>query len=208
MCPSDTSIEIKKVTTVDWEFIRDLCVRTGDSVDPSRAPFFSELWIGPYQNLKPEWSYVTWIKGERVGYLTAAPDTQKFKTERWFKFYLPLFFKVFLKYFIWNNDSKKFIKKFLKQEAWVEDYFSKKTRTEIKKRYPAHLHMNVEEKCRGTGVGRALVDRLRTDLKTQGIHGIHLYCGQPPLAFYERLGFQIIEKVEIKLGVFVYALGS
>lgn len=210
MCPSDTPIEIKKVSSLeDWQFIRALCVSSAaQPVDASRAPFFAELWVGPYQSLRPEWTYVAWLKDERVGYLTCAPDTQKFETQRRFLFYFPLALRVFLGKFILNGDSKLFLKRFFKRTPWMENFFSKKTLEEILQHYPAHLHMNVEAKYRGWGVGRLLLDRLRADLKAKGVLGIHLYCGEPPLPFYVRLGFKLLEKIETKPGVVVYALGS
>ena len=50
----------------DWQAVRSLCCRTGnggDPIDPARWPLFADLWIGPYQRLVPEWTYVA-LKGE------------------------------------------------------------------------------------------------------------------------------------------------
>jgi len=66
----------------DWQAVRSLCCRTGnggDPIDPTRWPLFAELWIGPYQRLVPEWTYVAEMDGRMVGYLTGCPDTAAFR---------------------------------------------------------------------------------------------------------------------------------
>jgi GNAT superfamily N-acetyltransferase len=53
--------------------------------------------------------------------------------------------------------------------------------------FPAHLHVNVDEVCRGRGVGAALVDAFARDCKT----GVHVVTGSQARnrAFYRRCGF-------------------
>jgi len=68
--------------------------------------------------------------------------------------------------------------------------------------------MNLVREARGKGVGTALVDRFRADLVRAGIHGIHLYCGEKPRPFYERIGFRVLDQIEFRPGFDVYRLGS
>jgi GNAT superfamily N-acetyltransferase len=53
--------------------------------------------------------------------------------------------------------------------------------------FPAHLHVNVDEACRGQGVGAALVEAFARDCKT----GVHVVTGSQARnrAFYRRCGF-------------------
>lgn len=58
--------------------------------------------------------------------------------------------------------------------------------------YPAHLHIDLLPALQGRGLGRRLIDALRTELAGRGVPAVHL--GLDPAntgarAFYERLGF-------------------
>ncbi len=58
-------------------------------------------------------------------------------------------------------------------------------------RFPAHLHINVDEGARGRGVGALLVDRFAAHAAAKGISGVHVVtgAGMRNVRFYERLGF-------------------
>lgn len=201
----------------DWAFVHELCARTGkagDPIDRERWPFFGEQWVGPYEKLRPEWSYLACdpTTDQRLGYLTGCPDTRRYLRERQWLFDLPLFLKIQAGVFLDNSDTKLFAERFLKRQHGPEEWFeakqgAQKTR-EVQEEFPAHLHINLEGFTRGRGVGRFLVDRYREDLRKIGVRGIHLYCGDKPLPFYLKTGFTEIDRIEFKPGVFVYRLGS
>ena len=67
-------------------------------------------------------------------------------------------------------------------------------------------HMNVEASWRGTGVGIKLLEHFFADLRSDGIAGVHLYCGPDPLEFYLRRGFMELGRIQFR-GAPVYALG-
>ena len=80
-------------TAADWQAVRTLCCQTGnggDPIDPARWPLFGDLWIGPYQRLVPEWTYVAEAEDRIVGYLTGCPDTAALRRARRFRVTLPL----------------------------------------------------------------------------------------------------------------------
>jgi ribosomal protein S18 acetylase RimI-like enzyme len=59
-------------------------------------------------------------------------------------------------------------------------------------RYPAHLHIDLLPENQGQGLGRTLLDTLRSALAARGVPGVHL--GMDPAntrarAFYDRYGF-------------------
>jgi ribosomal protein S18 acetylase RimI-like enzyme len=63
---------------------------------------------------------------------------------------------------------------------------------EITASYPAHLHIDLQERARGQGFGRLLIERLLDDLGARGIPGVHLGVDEKNtngIAFYEHLGF-------------------
>jgi GNAT superfamily N-acetyltransferase len=201
----------------DWAFIRELCAETGNAgepIDRSRFPFFSELWVGPYQRLRPDSAYIVEQGGERVGYLTGCPDSARFKTERRWLFDLPLFVQARLGAYPVNGDVGRFLTRTRAgfvgpaSDLGPEDSFSRVATRRVLIEYPAHLHMNLTRSARGSGVGHALVDRYREDLAAAGIPGVHLYCGEGPRLFYQRVGFSILDQIEYRPGLTVYRLGS
>jgi ribosomal protein S18 acetylase RimI-like enzyme len=68
-----------------------------------------------------------------------------------------------------------------------------RTPPEIAATYPAHLHIDLQERARGKGFGRLLVERLLADLRQRGVPGVHLGVDETNangIAFYEHLGFE------------------
>jgi GNAT superfamily N-acetyltransferase len=58
--------------------------------------------------------------------------------------------------------------------------------------YPAHLHIDLQERARGHGFGRMLIERLLADLRLRGVIGVHLGVDEAnanAIAFYRHLGF-------------------
>jgi ribosomal protein S18 acetylase RimI-like enzyme len=59
--------------------------------------------------------------------------------------------------------------------------------------YPAHLHIDLQARARGQDLGRALVQRLLTDLRGRGVRGVHLgvdAANHNAIGFYRHLGFR------------------
>lgn len=59
-------------------------------------------------------------------------------------------------------------------------------------RFPAHLHINLDEAWRGAGVGRALIEALAGELSRRGVSGVHAVTGRHSrnVSFYKRAGFE------------------
>lgn len=59
-------------------------------------------------------------------------------------------------------------------------------------RFPAHLHVNLDEGWRGGGIGRSLIEALVGDLMARGVPGVHAVTGRDArnVAFYRRAGFE------------------
>jgi ribosomal protein S18 acetylase RimI-like enzyme len=70
------------------------------------------------------------------------------------------------------------------------------TPAELTEAYPAHLHIDLLERARGRGLGRALVQRLLGELRDRGIRGVHLGADASntnAIGFYEHLGFRTVD---------------
>jgi ribosomal protein S18 acetylase RimI-like enzyme len=61
--------------------------------------------------------------------------------------------------------------------------------------YPAHLHVNVQDGSRGTGVGRRLLEAYLGQLRQQGVEGVYLgttNLNQAACHLYEKIGFSLL----------------
>ena len=58
-------------------------------------------------------------------------------------------------------------------------------------KFPAHLHVNLAESARGSGIGSALVQRFIADARGAGAPGVHVVTSQGArnVGFYVRNGF-------------------
>lgn len=204
-------IHIRPIADREWARVREICCRTarsGEPIEETRWPFFGELWGRPYEWFAPQWTFVAEAQSEIVGYITGCPNTARFEWMKRIFFHPVLLFKIHAsKKFPSNSDTARFTKRVLGQEADPNDSFTEAALRTIRGDFPAHLHVNVLTGFRKEGLGARLVSRLFEELRKQEIRGLHLFCGPAPVAFYERQGMEIIEKIEYKPGVFIYALG-
>lgn len=63
-------------------------------------------------------------------------------------------------------------------------------------RFPAHLHVNVDDAARGRGIGARLVERFMAHARARAIAGVHIVTGAGlrNVRFYERLGFREVAR--------------
>jgi GNAT superfamily N-acetyltransferase len=192
-----------------WAAVRDLCCRTGDNGTPiarERWELFSRIWIEPYQELLPQWTYVAEIGADIVGYLTGCPDSKKFYRMRQWRVTLPVLIAILFGRYRNSPAAGLYIRRALGLVKNPEQYFSGQLALTLARDYPAHLHINVDADHRRSGVGWLLIESYFADLRRNNIAGVHLFCGTEPVAFYRRLGFQVLESVEFG-GTAIFALG-
>lgn len=210
-----TSITVRRLSfrqgekTRDWDAVYDLCCRTGNNgqpVSPERWGLFGRLWVGPYEKIFPQWTYVAEADRVVVGYLTGCPDSRGFAKAKVGRFALPLLVDICRGRYPGNRDARRFVRQFFGFEKTPEGAFPRALRQTLQRDYPAHLHMNVEANWRGSGVGTKLIERFFADLSSAGIAGGYLYCGADPLAFYLRQGFTELGSSQFR-GAPVYVLG-
>ncbi len=209
------SITIRRLTVnceserAVWHAIGELCCRTGDNGAPIAAlrwRLFTKIWIEPYEKHLPDWTYVAEADGAVIGYLTGCPDSAKFGRQNYWCSTVPLLARILFGRFRGQSDASPFARRALGLAPSVESSFPSQVRGRIRSTYPAHLHINVDARYRGSGVGRRLYQAFFADLRAQGIAGIHLYCGADPLKFYLRLGFDELSSMRLG-GTAVHLLG-
>jgi GNAT superfamily N-acetyltransferase len=66
--------------------------------------------------------------------------------------------------------------------------------------FPAHLHMNLTEKARGKGTGSLLIQALESNLRMQGVNGLHLITSPTARnrSFYEKNLFTVTHERKFK----------
>jgi len=67
---------------------------------------------------------------------------------------------------------------------------------ELAAEYPAHLHIDLLERTRGSGMGRRLIERLLGDLRERRVAGVHFGVdarNRNAVGFYEHLGFRSLD---------------
>lgn len=62
--------------------------------------------------------------------------------------------------------------------------------------FPAHLHINLDARWRGRGIGARLIEAFVGDLAARGIPGVHVVtgAGMRNVAFYARNGFAEVHR--------------
>lgn len=183
-------LRVEPARPEDWPAIRRLCCVTADDgrgVAEERWPFFAEYWIGPYQRWLADWTLVARESGEVRGYLTGCPDTSALTRRRALLHWPPLFLKAAAGAYGDTEDTRLFLGR-AKGLASVPRPPAEVWRR-VLDQYPAHLHVNVDERLRGQGAGAALVSAYEDRLRAAGVRGLHLVCKDAPLGFYERLGY-------------------
>lgn len=173
---------IRRASSVDWTAIAGICAdtgRQGSPVDDDEREAFAEHWIGPYRELRPDWTYVAVVDKKVIGYLTGCPDTLSFEKER-------------RRVFQPRPDSREFFPQAIRLKLWTE--------------HPAHLHMNVSADYRGFGTGAALLRAFFAELRKAGVPSAHVICGPSAAPFWERMAFRTEAVVEAAPGVKLSAM--
>lgn len=174
--------EIRRAAPSDWAAIKAICAdtgRQGEPVDDGERDAFGEHWIGPYRELRPDWTFVAAVDGKVVGYLTGCPDTLQFEKER-------------RRVMSPAPDSRELFSQAVRLKLWIE--------------HPAHLHMNVSNGFRRLGIGVALIWEFFAALRKAGVSSVHVICGPTAAPAWTRMGFRLAATVEAAPGIVVSAL--
>src|SRR3990170_1920652 len=152
------------------------------------------VYVGPYLAAGTGTQLVVMDEGGVAGYLLSTDDTLVFEAwaeEAWWP---PLR----QRYPLVDDGSRD-------AELVGLIHAPASTPPELARAFPAHLHIDLLERVRGRGLGRALIERLLTDLRGRGVTGVHM--GVDPsnteaIGFYVHLGFREVGRGpgELRLG--------
>lgn len=187
-------MEIRTFAELDGQHsaeLRDLFGRAGEG-SPSASLWGhdeseSAIYLTPYMELEPESLFVAIVDGEMVGYLAGCLDSAGFPTESERMSRAIRDHRLFLR-----PGSMAF---FL--HAAVDVVIARARGQQVAgdfddPRWPAHLHIDVVPRVRGTGVAPALMSRWLGRLTAVGSAGCHLQTlveNTRAVRFFERMGF-------------------
>jgi ribosomal protein S18 acetylase RimI-like enzyme len=179
---------VRLARTSDLRGIYRVCLLTGDSGQDATALYRSpdllgHVYTGPYVVGERPFALVVADEEGIAGYCLAALDTNAFaewaESEWWpglrAQFPLP------------PPDEAT-------PDAAITRLLHEPPRSPagVVAAYPSHLHIDLLERARGTGLGRVLIERQLSRLREHGSTGVHLDVAPDnanAIAFYRHLGF-------------------
>jgi len=177
---------IRPATLQDLPGTYRVCLLTGDSGRDASTLYtdldlLGHVYAGPYVVGRPGTELVLTDADGIAGYLLAADDTRAF--EAWAA---AEWWPALRERYPRRDDGTP--------EAELINLIHEPARAPdaLVDEFPAHLHIDLLERARGHGLGRALVEQLLGDLRERGVPGVHLDVASDNLngiAFYRHLGF-------------------
>lgn len=168
-------VSIRKYRTDDFEDVRHICIATSEmktDTDKERD-FILTLFCDYYIEVEPQNCFVAVNEDDKViGYILCSEDYEKFapklKSDYIIKFKTDIFKKI-------------------SSKAGLFFYIV------YKKKYPAHLHIDILEEYQRMGIGHLLMNSLLEHLKNNNINGIMLTVSsknKKGMSFYKKYGFK------------------
>ena len=184
---------VRPYRPTDQEALADICVRTadngGDSThlypDPGLMP---ALFAEPYAHLEPELTFVLDDGcGRAVGYVLGTADTRRF-VGAFREIWLPRVADRF------PESGGKARTPTGAMTALL--YRPERMNLPELHGHPAHLHIDLLPPWQRRGHGRQLMRAFLDALRKKGVPAVHLSmltANTPARAFYDRLGFQVLD---------------
>ena len=170
-----------------------VCLLTGDAGRDATAiianpDLLGHVFVGPYIVGSPDLARVVVDADGVAGYLLAAADTRAF--EAWAE---AAWWPVLRDQYPLPDEATP--------EAWLirAIHDPEPAPEDMVAVYPSHLHLDLLERARGLGLGRALIEGLLIDLRTRGSSGVHMHvapANENAIAFYRHLGFEVLEALD------------
>ena len=190
-------MRIRSYVPRDRDALRHLCCDTADQGGPVERFFrdrevFADLVTRYYTDYEPQSAWVAEHQGQLVGYLTGCLDTHRYRRIM-ARGVIPLMVCKALRRGVLGS-----------REIWrlararLQNCQRGGWRHEVPlDRYPAHLHVNVQQGFRSQQVGRQLVEQFLVHVRAAGLPGVHAAVVEDNRAachFFERLGFLALSR--------------
>ncbi len=203
-------LTFRKAVPQDEDALYAICLATGDSGKDATHVYADDKIVGniyavPYLHLCPGSAFVA-EDGEGVcGYIVGATDTaayEKLLEQAWWP-------KLRERYPIAEEEGNLLPEEHRKRVAFIHQ--PSQMPAAVLQNYPAHIHMNLLERARGTGGGSRLLSMWVEMARGRGTPGIHL--GANPenhtgIAFWQSRGFAPLAGMPAGTAWFGMSLGG
>lgn len=173
--------KVRPYDSKDRNDVRRVCLETSGLPIKSEKDrkYLFYMYNDYYTDFEPESCFVLADNNDVAqGYILCAKDCSSY-AENMAKFYLPRILQLGHKYYL-----------MAKYEILIHGFYRKK--------YPAHLHIDISPSFQGKGGGTALVNALKAHLKENGIEAVMLSAGEGnkgAIAFYKKNGFKTVGEI-------------
>lgn len=171
-------ITIRKYKPEDKIELQKICIETSRLPVETQAQrdFLLLLYNDYYTEVEPDNCIVAADENDiPVGYIICAQNFNSY-AKTFSRFYLPEIKEIGMSFYIQAV-----------MEMAGHSLYAKK--------YPAHLHIDILDKCQGQGVGTKLITAMKDNLKSKGVRRLMLSCGADntgAIRFYKRNGFEVL----------------
>ncbi|ADV66521.1 GNAT family N-acetyltransferase [Deinococcus maricopensis] len=188
----DPAFRVRLATPADEAAVYGLCLRTADAGADATAlhahpDLPGHVYAGAYLHVPPAFALIAEDAEGVAGYVLGTPDTPAFEDALARAWWPAL------------RDRYPLGTSGTPHDARLIAHLHSPARTPgaLTGTHPAHLHINLAERARGRGVGRALVLRALQGAQDAGAPALHLGVDDRnagALAFYPRVGFQELNR--------------
>jgi ribosomal protein S18 acetylase RimI-like enzyme len=177
---------IRKATIQDLPGAYRVALLTGDSGRDASAihrnpDLLGHVFVGPYIVGQPDLAAIVADDDGVAGYVLGALDTRAF--ERWTEMnWWPRLREDFPPRTDGSSDA----------ELITRIHAPRLAPNDLVRDYPSHLHIDLLERARGQGDGRALIEWILARMRGGGSTGVHLdvdIANANAIEFYRHLGF-------------------
>ena len=190
-------IEIRAYTPNDREAVRTIACDTADRGHPVARLFtdrgvVADMLTRYYTDYESQAVWVAESDGRVVGYLTGCLNTGRYWRMMVWCVGPAALWRAIGGGALWSPQTWRVLGSLV--HTWLRGGLDRHVPFN---RYPAHLHVNLQQGFRGQGVGQRLVERFLTQAKTSGACGVHLSIrgdNGPARTMFERLGFTILSQ--------------
>ena len=145
-----------------------------------------------FTDYEPQSCFVAEMNNNVIGYLLGA-KSEKRQNAAFIKIIPRLIIKSFLKGAPFKVKNMKF-----SFHIFVSALRGEFNLPDCTKLYPALLHINIDKKYRGIGIGRKLIETYVDYLKRENITGVHLITkSENAVNFFKKMGFELFHKTRL-----------
>lgn len=184
---------IERAGLADMAGIYRVCLLTGD-VGGDASALYSDpdlpghVYAGPYLAQRGGTQLAVVDAAGIAGYIISTDDTAAFDAWAEAEWWPPL-----RQRYPWSDELEGTAAgRIIHLIHWPEQ-----RDPEIVRSFPAHFHIDLLGRTRGSGLGRTLLEQLFDELRGRGVPGLHMGVSKAntnAIGFYEHLGFRTLEE--------------